>query len=326
MIGNLSSFIELLAAIYLTVVLDDLLFKRFWTPDYEQELKVALDKIDLPTIAKTEIFKRAKLISNLEDRRSRKRGGIIFFFAMLMLVFIGFENFNFFRNTNLESVLISIFAVIVLLVYIFDSCFLKNVIWVAGLLLISPILVFICYIATANIIIIDRLSHYFISWEIAANIIVVVLLVSPIVWQLFRNWMYTRFYLQYIIYIANQKAEEYNYAINYDHAKGSKMDLVAPPYVNHVAESIASHEQDRAITPFIRVLKQELFAINYVPNIYDLVKSSVHIWRKHNPSKTKLKRLCREYERMKHKPNLEMYCKQNNIDVNILKKYRNIYL
>ena len=247
MIGDLSSFIELLAAIYLTIVLDDLLFKRFWTPDYEQELKIALSKIDLPTIAKTELFKRANAISCVEDRRSRKRGVIIFCFAMLMLVFIGFENYDFFNETNMEAVLISSFALCALAVYIFDSLFLKSAIRVAIFLLLCPIVVLIIYFLLANIIIVDQKSPCFIIWKTSANIIVLCLLILPIVWQLFRNWVYTRFYLQYIVYVANQKANDYNYAVNYDHSKGSKMDSVAKPYMNCVAESIANQEQDRAI-------------------------------------------------------------------------------
>ena len=49
MISNFSSLIELFAAICLTISLDDLLLRRFWTPDYEDKVKKEFANIMMPS-------------------------------------------------------------------------------------------------------------------------------------------------------------------------------------------------------------------------------------------------------------------------------------
>lgn len=56
MISDFSSLIELFAAIYLTISLDDLLLRRFWTPDYKKKLESEFEKIKMPEMAKKNYY------------------------------------------------------------------------------------------------------------------------------------------------------------------------------------------------------------------------------------------------------------------------------
>ena len=66
MISDFSSLIELFAAIYLTISLDDLLLRRFWTPDYKKKLESEFEKIKMPEMAKKTIIKRTEDYSSYE--------------------------------------------------------------------------------------------------------------------------------------------------------------------------------------------------------------------------------------------------------------------
>ena len=93
MISQFSSFIEFLAAIYVSMSLDNDFCKRFWTPDFFKEIdnvfgdfqienKLVYDKI------KGSIKDKSENIQN----SSLKRGGFMLGFCVFLLIYIGFED------------------------------------------------------------------------------------------------------------------------------------------------------------------------------------------------------------------------------------------
>lgn len=321
MIGSLSSFIELFAAIYLTITLDDLLLKRFWTPDYTLEMENAISGIKLPNIAKNDVLKMSRSILQDEDKRSRRRGGLMFYSAVLMLILIGFESGSKGYST-VEGVTLILYSLFISISYIFDEIFLRSTLKVIISIIVSTILAVFFGLSVSCCDKLACLSTIVPKLSNLVKFIIIAFLILPVLWQLLRNLIYTRFYLRYIVYVIDKKAKEYNYAVEYDRSKGSQMSLVARPYMDIVADKIATSDRDRTITPFFNVLKAELLSVDYSPNIANLFRSSIRIHRRMCPTKRTLDRLCKKYN-SSSRITIKDFCEEHNVDINVFKKHRN---
>ena len=326
MIDNLSSYIELFAAVYLTISLDDLLLKRFWTPDYKQKMDDAFKSIGMPELAKSQTLERASQISSIEETRSRKRGVILFSFSVLLLILIGLEDGFGFSNTNTEAIGIVFTAFLYYIVFIFDGIFLKTGWRVLFYVFCTPLVV----VCSGCLLMSNSPTKAFLQSSVGklaflSKVVIVLALLTPVLWQLFRNWIYTRYYLLYIVEQTTIKTEEYTYAVNFDTSKGNKMTKVAKPYMDFVAETIAQKNQDRAITNYLNTFFSELSSINYAPNILPLLRYSFLMHKKYYPSKRRLHILSKKYDAAGSngkKPPLEDFCKWNNVSLLLLKEYR----
>lgn len=323
MISGLSSYIELFAAVYLTICLDDMLLKRFWTPDYEKEMTESLAKIDMPILAKNQVISKTKVISIIEENRSRKRGVILFCLSVLLLIISGFEDcLNNLSYGNVKNIVVLLLITFSIIVFLYDNTFLKNGWQVIKWLLIIPLLTLVSCVCLNRFTDLEKLIKNQFYWEIGINVIVILALLIPVIWQLLRNWIYTRFYLLYIVEQTKEKSQNYNYAIQFNQNKGDKMTDVAKNYMNLVAKNIAIGTQDRQITDFYQTLMDDLDTIDYIPEAVPLIKFSKKMHKKYYPSNNRLKRLSRRYDTYKKKPLLEDYCRNNNIDPEKLRDYR----
>ena len=312
MIAEFSSLIELSAALYLTISLDDLLLKRFWTPDYGAQVQNEFKKIQMPNIAKRATIDNANNLSTIEDNRSRKRGGLLFSLTVILLIISGFEEQI--RgdvdaiSASVEGTMICMF----LLVYAFDNLFIRN--W-------WHVLLFALFIPGSCLIIgqgVIALSPGFIASlestefdEKALRTVMLIALLAPVLWQLLRNWVYSKYYLQYIIGETKKKAGDYDAAIKCD---GHNLTDIAPQYLNVVGDTFAAGDRDRPITPFLNVLQDELSGIEYVPSIIPLIRYSFNLYKKPRLPKRKFEQYYVEYSQMQHPPKLEVFCRQRGID------------
>lgn len=327
MMGNLSSYIELFAAVYLTISLDDLLLKRFWTPDYRKDMENSFQSISMPEVAKEQTLDKSIRISSLEESRSRKRGAILFGYSILLLILIGLEGCFTFSGKNIEAIGISLYAALIIAIFLFDGLLLRTGWQVLISSFMTPSLVIIICLLLSSC---PRYTKWLymdatVNVKVFTSCIIVITMLAPVLWQLFRNWLYTRYYLLYVVEQTTIKAKEYNYAVSYDHSKGDKMTKVAQPYIDYVADVMAQGGQDRMITPFLNTLLDELSKINFVPKLFSLVRHSYKMHQKYFPSGCRVGRLSKRYNAMKangKKPTLEDFCFENNIDVLLIRKYR----
>lgn len=326
MIGNLSSYIELFAAIYLTISLDDLLLKRFWTPDYKAKMESSLKGIDMPDVAKEKTVEKAESISSVEETRSRKRGIVLFSFSVLLLVFIGLEEDLSISSKNFESIGLITASLLYCFTFVFDRTCLKTGWRVLVCSVTVPLLVIGLGLILGNIasttVFMNSESTF---WMLFSKIVIILSLILPVLWQLFRNWIYTRYYLLYIVEETTIKAEEYNYAVNFDTKKGYKMNLVGANYQNAVAEKISQNQQDREITPFLNTFMDEMNSIDFLPHLSSLLSYSFLMHKKYYPSSYRLKRLSKRYDSLESlgkKPTLEAFCKSNGVDYLRLREFR----
>lgn len=322
MISDFSSLIELFAAIYLTITVDDLLFRRFWTPDYAKKLDKEMEKIKMPALAKRSTIEKTTILSSLEERRSRKRGAIMFGLSVILLIVIGFENYFAPLGDIGRSGLLSLLVLFVLIIYFFDDCLLKS--WWSVLtsvvvvpLLIGLVAIFLPLLAGYE----DRAKESHEGYVLLARMFLVVALILPVLWQLFRNWIYTGYYLTYIIEQTKDKAKDYNDALRYDHTKGQKVKDVATEYHDAVLQVVAAGSGDRPITSFLEILKENLAKIEYVPTLIPLLKYSYRSYKKKHISKRRLKNLYDRYKTILPAPKMEKFCEDEGISFEKFKAY-----
>ena len=321
MIADFSSFIELVAAIYLTISLDDLLLRRFWTPDYAKKLEREFDGIVIPQIAKRPTLQRAKELSSKEDARSRKRGALMFSLTVILLVAIGFEPTLGIKEC-FQAIAYCTVLIMVVILYTLDELFLRSwwaVIISVGLLLLLFI-VFLFWLPC---------YAFYELWSSGAinravfyvKPLMVFVLLSPILWQILRNWIYSRYYLPYIVDLVTQKANEYNKAMTINPKQGHKISEVAKPYLDVIGYAIAANEEDRLIKPFLDILVAELSDIKYVPLLPELVWYSYKTYRKKHPHTHTLARYYKQYYAQQPLPKIESFCNSNGIDYDAFRNY-----
>ncbi len=321
MISDFSSLIELFAAIYLTITVDDLLFRRFWTPDYAKKLEKEMEQIKMPAMAKRSTIEKASCLSSLEENRSRKRGAIMFGLSVILLVVVGFEEyFNPLGDIG-QAGLLALLVFVVLIIYFFDDILLKS--WWSVLIsvIIVPLLIGAAAIALPFLSGYEEIAkeeHK--GYILASRLFLVGSLILPVLWQLFRNWIYTRYYLGYIIGQTKDKAKDYNDALRYDHTK-QKVKDVALEYHDAVLQVVAAGSGDRQITPFLDILKENLAKIEYVPTIWPLLKDSYRSYNKNHIGRRKLKKLYKKYQTILPAPKMEKFCSDEGISFEKFKSY-----
>jgi hypothetical protein len=321
MISEFSSLIELFAAIYLTITVDDLLFRRFWTPDYANKLEKEMEQIKMPALAKRSTIAKASVLSSLEENRSRKRGAIMFGLSVILLAIIGFEEYFKPLGDIGQSGLLALLIFVVLVIYFLDESLLKS--WWSVLLSV----VFVPLLIGTAAIVLPYLTGYEAvanksrnGYILVARLFLVGSLVLPVVWQLLRNWIYSRYYLSYIIEQTKDKAKDYNDALRYDHTK-QKVKDVAIEYHEAVLQAVAAGAGDRQITPFLYILKENLAKIEYVPSLFPLLKYSYRSYRKNHITNSRLKKLYNKYKTILPAPKMEKFCYDEGISFEKFKSY-----
>lgn len=322
MISDFSSLIELFAAIYLTISLDDLLLRRFWTPDYEKTVNAEFAKIKMPVMAKRPIIQNTGVYSSYEEKRSRKRGGLMFGITVTLLVMIGFNEYLTPLGQFGKSVILITFLSMELIIYIFDRFFLTSWWSVLWSFVFVPLILGIAAISFPESDGYKDLSEKsFEGLVLIAKIFMVIMLILPVIWQLIRNWLYSRYYLNYIVEQTRVKAKQYDVALRCDPKKGNKIANVALPYHDAVLQAVAAGDGDRVITPFLIVLESELKSIEFVPTLWPLIKHSYRYNKKYNPSNHKLKSLYKQYKGCLPMPKMDKFCEENGIDINVFRSY-----
>lgn len=322
MISDFASFIELFSAIYLTISLDDLLLRRFWTPDYAKKLRNGLESISMPDIAKRPTVNAAAESYVKEEKRSRRRGTLMFSLTVLLLIVIGYENTISQIGQVGQAGIYSTLFLLTLVIYVFDEVFMKTwwrVLLSAGFL---SLFVYVVYHILPNI---DAIKPYINGncpvMASFAKAFLVFTLVFPVFWQLLRNRIYTHYYLSYILSEVSDRAKDYNDALAFDTRKGHKMSSVAKPYLDVTGQAISSGDGDRPIKPYLDVLQTELSSIVYIPSLLPLIKYSYKTYKRSHYSKRQLDKYYKLYKSRSPLPKMEKFCVEEGINFKALHDY-----
>lgn len=281
MMSSFSSLIEFVAAIYVTMSLDTLFSKSFWTPDYVKKVEATLSAVGIPT---TLINKLSNVISDTSDKEQRKGsllGILMLMYSVSLLVCIGFEPAEMSKITIIIGYnnAITFSAIMVLLCFVGLS-FCKKISF-KTILFFGAVLVGISIVA---FILFDEMTIIHQPWR---EIIVIVALLFPILIQLFRNWLYSTIYLKYMEQKVGICYRKYDEALRFN---GNEITSIDPKYQNAVHTAMRTQtSQDKRIDEFVKILEKDVSQYVSVPSVYSLLLS----WAKYqwnynkNPMHTK---------------------------------------
>ena len=201
MISNLSSLIQLFAAIYMTMCFENTFLSRFWTQDPRKKIAETLEQLHLPGDVRPIVQKRTESLPESFEKRMRKRGTFMFFVSVFLLIVIGFEK-GIATHTGYLGLSCSyiLFALATVILFICDRRIMKE--WGVGY---RNIFIFFA-VYTLLIIGIPFLPWYgpfwmqFCFWlKLSAKLSIIFAVVFPVVWSLYVNWLYSNYYLKYVI-------------------------------------------------------------------------------------------------------------------------------
>lgn len=323
MLTNISSLIQLFAAIYLTMCLDNLFFNRFWARDYSEIIEKEFKKIKhVPDEALKPSINRVKDAAEDEEKRMRRLGTFMFIMTSFLLIFIGFEN-GIIAYTGSQGLAYSyvFLSVMMLLFYGFDRYLMDRWLKVYGviivLLLVFCGLVFLLPSLRFYDSFRDEFSHF---WRVAAKTSVVVAIIIPVMWQLFRNWVYARFYLSHILAQVEAEVGKFNNAISFDSEKQSIHSIKAS-YQDLAVKVATSRGTDARITDLSDGFMAELSLLDYSPTLIPLLKNSWALFRFERPSLRRRKKLYKGFIELKSSMERMEYCRNNNVSYKAMFEY-----
>lgn len=265
MISQFSSLIEFIVAVYVTMSLDYTICNQFWTPDYLKDIKRALEGVS--SINKDFCESIISTIADISERiknNSRKKGGFMLGFCIMLLIYIGFE------NEHVSKVCGRSLSLICILVLVITTCFQKYIFkkWkhvVFLLIFLCSSFVILSYNSTKLEALLSCETTITEGSFIISNLPTLLLVLSlliPILHQLFTNWIYSRVYKEYYKKKLVEEIRLYN-----DSKQGIELrqkEKVALPYLSAFNDSYFDGE-DRNITSLNNVLFNRLLALSRPP-------------------------------------------------------------
>lgn len=273
MISNFSSFVELFAAIYVTMAVNNDFCSNFWTPQYYKEMDSLLNKYDFAGSSSihNRLMSEIKLKYENVQNRAHYRGFIVLMLCIFYLIFMGYEDET---NSNLVQQYIPILSCTLLvgLTLVFSNFVLKN--WKYTVLCV------VFYVLTyifLKIVHFDLLETNICVITIFKNkpILLILIILLPIVHQLYIYWLYSSVYKGYLKYHVSKEYKRYKESMLGIKTKDkSKVDRI---YMEAWSDAKFSSNQDPTYTTFYNVLtKQLLFVAS--PSHWQLFIS----WIKHH--------------------------------------------
>lgn len=296
MISNYSTFIQIIAALYLTMSIDSLIYKRFWSLDYK---RLVLSKL---RIFKHDTSNQLECrLSNFIDRKQQQSEhdariwGLHFcLFCFILLIFCGYEQ-DYIKEVIKEKMymgiplLIYFFTMLLTTVFLF---FMKNrYIYVIVSCVIYSLLTIISIIICKEYnlqCLCDNSIYYFASKNIELFIILIIVL--PILIQLARLWIASKGYS----YIIGQKFKEelldYRQALNA--LKNNKPEDMPKSY--HEASTAAlcakgnsvGDEDVKINNEFFTFLIKHLIEKMKEPSIDEQIKAAIKVAMKPDDSES----------------------------------------
>lgn len=348
MISSLSTYIQFLAAIYVTICLDNVIGKRFWSPNYydlvTNELSIFKRFISSPKqeLLEKEIKRKAKQL----DDRSRKRGTLMLFYCALLMFYSSFECDYVSTIPACSQSFLSYFPFFVVLmisltlVIFYDYIFKR---WRRLLLVIlfQTIMFVICLILIKNFCISKQ--WLFIKYT---KLIIAFLLPIPIIHQLYFNWLYSTAYLFYLKCEVRDEFEKYQTSKKAYEQKDKNM--ADKSYYQAFTNILLDNNPDNILTELNKTLYEHLEKRCTPPSSFDLFKfwikrnddenlptipqslsseeenMSVNRELEHTYDRSKYDQYYNEYEAINPKSKLKFFCLEKGLNYDDFRVFYNI--
>lgn len=273
MISGLSTYVQFLSAIYLTICLDNMIGRRFWSPNYyalvTDELSIFKHSISSPKQAQLEAQIKDK--AEQLDSKSRKRGCLMLFYCILLMFYNSFEQ-DYYTTLPTETDLLSYYfpfglllLISLILPFLYGRIFKR---WLYLLLTILVLIsIFVCCLITKNCYQLPDNFDFlkYTKWTIA------IVLPLPIVYQLYVNWLYSTAYLCHLKWEIRDEYEKYQQSkAAY---KQKKKEMADESYYQAFMNLLDSNNPDNILTELNKTLYEHLEKRCTPPSAYKLFKS-----------------------------------------------------
>lgn len=346
MISDLSTFIQYFAALYFTICIDTIVTRRFWSPNYYQQVTTTIGsyKFKQSTNIKKKIDDKVKQKADSLRDQATKRGVFMLLVCVAVMLFAGFEEcFNNSIGYAAYTYVILLYCVFT----IFSRTLLRRWFWTI-LLFIVPIILFYTCNSVLTTIFPEHLSleTHLPGWVLIGNYakaLTCLLLIVPILHQLFINWLYSNAYLRHIHCELKKEYERYD-KTNQAIEKGDN-SLADPVYNGIFAKQFFSKDgKDIVITEYNEAVvnriidaceppKARVMIVSYWKNRKmelpppppqednDFNDEEVVIPKTPELTEQELKRAYEEYEKLQGKKIVD-FCNENNIPIELFQGYR----
>lgn len=323
MINQFSSLIEFLAAVYVTMCLDNSFCQSFWTPNYYTDID---DTLRLHHIEENDDFYRffsqkVKSIYTNITLASRKRGFYMLWICVFLLVLCGFD-----LDEDYQLALIPTFF-IATVIYLCNDWFFKK--WKNIIFLVSVL--FFCFLFFSQ----SDLFSLHLNLYLRTNVylkdytscLLLFLILFPVLHQLFLNWLYSSVFKGYIKSKVNEEYLIYTNAI-ISYKKGNKK-LIHKDYLEALFSRFMESDnksKDLLVQDLIDVLYSRLNKIvNPSPNklIVSFCINKFHVWKQvlFRFSRNKPETFVSTYSYLNYEEEYDRYCREKDINYIPLRSY-----
>lgn len=269
--NDLDTITQLFAAIYITLAVDIQFFQRFWSQTYYRTVTKIVAKYNFSKSTKLqkELLSDIKQQATTWETSSRKRGILMFCYCLIVLIYATFETPTDSDGTY-EYIRVILFSFFTFIVALFSHKLLSS--WLSSLI-IGGLLLCLLLISYQETFI----KHFPNALNIAnvelTKVIIICTLGTPILWQLFSNWLYSAVYTKYLVKLLNKEAGDYKATII---AKRERDSSKLPESYQSVMASLqisGETDEDVQITEINNVLNQRLKKACKYPSFCTLLKN-----------------------------------------------------
>lgn len=280
MLANYSSLLELMAGVYFTMCLDNILTQKIWSVDYFAAFKKSLEELSFggnKSIASEVVDQNRDQISIMQAKLTKKSVYMLTYISILLFS-CGVEAD---QNPQTNACGIYMFILLYSIVTLISLCFSEYIFqkWsrtfnaIFWPLAVLSILSNIGYcISLYSIIAIPVLGIIY---------MVLFLVVYPILWQTFKVWAYKSQFYKYMNNTMMHVSNEYNHVLDILQNEGNTNDLPAE-YGKILQENTIKHKKDKtqkaiddSITDYTSLLQKKLKTIGYETSIWTVLWSNL---------------------------------------------------
>ncbi len=273
MLANYSSLLELMAGVYFTMCLDNILTKKIWSVDYFAAFKKSLEELSFggnKSIASEVVDQNRDQISIMQAKLTKKSVYMLTFITILLFS-CGVETD---QNPQTNDCSIYMFIVLQSIVTLISLCFSEYIFqkWSRTFNVIFWPLVILFILSNIDYCIslysLIAIPVFYIIY------LVLILVLYPILWQIFKVWAYRSQFYKYMNNTMIQVSNEYNNVLDILQNGGNINDLPAE-YGIILQENTIKHKKDKAqkaiddsITDYTSLLQKKLKKIGYETSIW----------------------------------------------------------
>ena len=276
MLSNYSSLLELMAGVYFTMCLDNILTQKIWSVDYFAAFKKSLEELSFggnKSIASEVVDQNRDLISIMQAKLTKKSVYMLTYISILLFA-CGVEANQSSTSSACGIYMFILLQSIITLIILCSSKFIFQK-WSRTFNALFWPLTAIFVLSNSSYCV--NLYSYISFPVIGITHLVLFLVVYPILWQVFKVWAYKSQFYKYMNNTMIKVSNEYNNVLDILQNGGDINDL-PEEYGKILQENTIKHKKDKtqkaiddSITDYTALLQRKLKKIGYGTSIWTVL-------------------------------------------------------